>query len=42
MHLFRDSLVHMYVIDISYLKGSHGVQEIDFLIKTESYIIYGF
>ena len=32
----------MYVIDISYSKGSHSVQEIDFLIKTESYIIYGF
>ena len=32
----------MYLIDISYSKGSHGVQEIDFLIKTESYIIYGF
>ena len=32
----------MYLIDISYSKGSHGVQEIDYLIKTESYIIYGF
>ena len=42
VNAFIQRFTCMYVIDISYSKGSHSVQEIDFLIKTESYIIYGF